>query len=865
MAPISRFFTIGLFLCSCSAITRLDPDRPVMDQMTPRRWARAESGLKKEFRKYPNSFPVNRVLAWYLLLPQNPAFDIDSSYSHLQRALDAWKAMPARDKERYSADTDSALIVFRSRIDSAAFERARSGNTQRSYEQFIERFPHAFEIAKATELRDELAYVEALRVNTAEAFRTYVESFPLSQRVSDASERYDQLIYKERTRSGDINDYESFLEDFPHSEWRDEAERFVFEVSTSSGMIDDYLRFVTRYPSGSQSAKARSILYYLMRESGIARPAVLDSDSLRMLDERNDGYWVPFYKNGLYGFMNDEGTEVMPPQFESIDSSYLCGDVAGDFLVTSSGVYSRGGALLLKKTPTRAADLGRGFLRIVDGTCHAVVHQSGFQVGDRCAEDVKIVADQFVAMKREGGWYLYAFNGRPLTTSPYDDVSNTDKLVVLKRYGKNIVVRAAQIAATAKMQALDESLVFDEVRAWGEGNLWVKNGVLEGVMGQDLRFIIPLGRQVLVKTSFGFTSRKDGKIQLTGVIPSVEAGVYDDILDYGDWIALRTGRQSMLYKVSASKVVADKLDSVWMKNRVAFAIRNDSLNVYAGASRLASFERQSPVNFIPGGDSAVYFWVPEKKNKVVFEASQGKRLFAADFEDIEAIGPDLFVFTRKNKRGVIKKGIYRRDGKTAQPAEYDAIIPTSNGYLSLLKEKKFGLYDIKRQKLIKPEYERNVLPYAGNYFIAYKGSYGIITAGEEPVTGFEFDEIRYWNDTAAWVKKNYAWAICSIKNKSFKLSRIRSYQAIRDNGDEKIVRVQQDNHFGIVSNKRGVVIPPTFTEIINVGSEEKPFYFTEKRVEEAGIYVVIYYNARGRLVRKQVYEEEEYDKIYCDN
>jgi len=317
--------------------------------------------------------------------------------------------------------------------------------------------------------------------------------------------------------------------------------------------------------------------------------------------------------------------------------------------------------------------------------------------------------------------------------------------------------------------------------------------------------------------------------------------------------------------VSQKKIVAEKLDSIWMKNRVVFGTRNDSLNVYAGSSRLASFERNSPVNFIPGSDTLVYFWVPEKKSRVVFEAKQGKKLFSGDFEDIEVINNDLFIFSKKNRRGAMKKGIFRRDGKLAQPAEYDAIIPSGSGYLSLLKEKKFGLYDIKRQKLIKPQYERNVLPYAGNYFIAYKGGYGIITAAEEPVTGFEFDEIRYWNDTSAWVKKNYAWSVCSIRSQEYKLPRVRSFQTIKDTDTERIVRVQQDNYFGIVSNRKGVVIPPTFTEIINIGSDEKPFYFTEKRVEEAGIYVVIYYNSQGKLVRKQVYEEEEYSKIYCEN
>jgi hypothetical protein len=52
--------------------------------------------------------------------------------------------------------------------------------------------------------------------------------------------------------------------------------------------------------------------------------------------------------------------------------------------------------------------------------------------------------------------------------------------------------------------------------------------------------------------------------------------------------------------------------------------------------------------------------------------------------------------------------------------------------------------------------------------------------------------------------------------------------------------------------------------VINVGSPEKPFYFTDKRVEEAEIDVVIYYDHKGKLIRKQVYESNEYEMIYCE-
>ncbi|MEJ0030231.1 MAG: hypothetical protein WDO15_07615 [Bacteroidota bacterium] len=78
--------------------------------------------------------------------------------------------------------------------------------------------------------------------------------------------------------------------------YREQAEKFIFEATTSSGNIDDYLNFIQQYPTGSQSSKARNILYYLMRDENRPRPASVDNDSLRMLDARNKGYWVPFYK-----------------------------------------------------------------------------------------------------------------------------------------------------------------------------------------------------------------------------------------------------------------------------------------------------------------------------------------------------------------------------------------------------------------------------------------------------------------------------------------------------------------------------------------------------------------------------------------
>jgi hypothetical protein len=60
-----------------------------------------------------------------------------------------------------------------------------------------------------------------------------------------------------------------------------------------------------------------------------------------------------------------------------------------------------------------------------------------------------------------------------------------------------------------------------------------------------------------------------------------------------------------------------------------------------------------------------------------------------------------------------------------------------------------------------------------------------------------------------------------------------------------------------------VIIPVKFSDLVNVGSAEVPLYFTEKHVEEASLFVVIYYDHAGKILRREVYEQDDYERIYC--
>jgi len=184
--------------------------------------------------------------------------------------------------------------------------------------------------------------------------------------------------------------------------------------------------------------------------------------------------------------------------------------------------------------------------------------------------------------------------------------------------------------------------------------------------------------------------------------------------------------------------------------------------------------------------------------------------------------------------------------------------------LSILKEKKFGLLDLTSGKLIKPIYDRNILPLDSTTLIAFKdGHYGLIDWNGKPLTAFEFLEIQPWKKNVIWAIKDFEWNLIDFRQSKNVLRHVRAFRLISDKPDEKLAMVQQENYFGIVSNKRGMIIPSSFSIITNLGSDDDPLYFTAKEVEEAGIVVVIYYSKEGRVLRKQVYDDEEYARIIC--
>lgn len=821
----------------------------------PGRWTKAGLSIRKAMVKDSLDPEPPYLMAVYFFESTHPTFHIDSASWYQRRSSDLRKT---RSATKGDVPNEGTLHKLRLRIDSAAFARARKTGTEEGYQEFITSFASAAEVQAAIALRDELGYQKAVKANTAKAYRVFMDTYPHARQWREARSRMETLEFEESTKDGKLTSFRKFVKDFPNNPHRPVAERKIFDLMTASGSPAAWLRFLSAYPESRWANRARVILYSLQREGESVPDGKWKSDSLRKERDWSGGYWVPVIKNDKYGFINEQGKEVISPRFENIPEGYRCGEITDRYLVTSRGLLARNGNMVWRGRIKDFDDLGLGYIFIATDSGGVVLHESGFRITDKPVDDAMVIANRLIGYNRNDKWTVVSLGGHPLV-SGFDDLAVLDSVVQLSRNKKKMLTTPSRIARVAEGGSIKEDFVFDETRKWGDQHYWVRNGVLEGVIDGSLNFVIPLDRQVLKKTSFGFLATRGGNVQVQGV-KGLEGKIYKQVTEQGNWLAMKdaTG-QHWLYDRTRGKFSGG--DSTWFRGRLAFVQKGDSIRVFLPDGKFVPVLRDAPIQFREAKDSSAFMVIEDKKKKVVYDARSGSRLFAAEFDQVEPVQGSLFMVTRLNKKGLV-----RRDGKVVLPLEYDAIVTAGETSFSLLKDKKFGWYEAKTGMTVKPVYDRNVKAYNDKLWLAFReGGYYFLHADGKPVGGEAWEDVSPWSDSVAWVKKGGLWKLMDISSQQIRFDNIRQYQYLMETAPERIAIVQQDKVFGVLSSRRGIVVPIQYTDVVNLGTREQPLYYTERYITEAGITVLVYYDHRGRVVRSQALENDELEKITCDN
>jgi hypothetical protein len=322
-------------------------ERLALNNIEKKKWSKAFIQLNKALSKDSINAAAAYVMGCYFFSSDNPEYHLDSAYHYTQKALHDFGLSSSKQRERMRRfPLDSLNIVdLRDDIDSAAFERAKQFDTEKTYIDFISNFPTASQQTMAVSLRNKAAYRDALAENNFRAFKDFITKYPDSEEVIEATSKYHELLFLDITKDKQLASYKMYLKEYPNTVHAAEAERNIFEISTADGGIDNYLSFIREYPSGRFARRANGMLFHLLSEEQreVLFPSEQNSDSLNAVIELARGYLVPFLHASRFGFMDQNGREVINADADEINDDYLCGNLSDDVIVLPNNhLQSRG-------------------------------------------------------------------------------------------------------------------------------------------------------------------------------------------------------------------------------------------------------------------------------------------------------------------------------------------------------------------------------------------------------------------------------------------------------------------------------------------------------------------------------------------
>ena len=800
--------------------------------------------------------------SYFLFKTDSQYNHVDSAYAFVLKSERLFPVMEEGDREKHiKAGIDSADIeVLKGKIDSLAYSRAEVINTEESFIYFIDRFLGAKQTEEAIEKRNQIAFNKAREINSYESYKAFMTTYPDADQVPEARKRYERLFYDISTQDGHLDSFISFLEKNPSTPYRQEAENNIYEIITADNSAQSYLSFIQKFNSSSLKHKAVAFLYHILQENEQKMPSHLMSDSLKYIHKLEGKVLFPIRENGKYGFMDTDGELILSPLLDKVGPDMLCGGIVSGVYSGQHQLFGLNNLAIYNSAFDSWEDLGMGLLKIEKDAKYGILQKGSYTVLPVKFDEIRIFNGEFILYKKGEFWGVSTFSGRLITKPLFTDIVRYGRFYVFENGSKYSIKNRTQLLRAANSYPLYFDMSYDDYDVINDQYIWVSQTEMEAVLNEKLEEIIPFGNYKIKPLNKGYLIEEETKSYLLndGFRP-IDKEPADRAIVNKRWVGLVHSGLWSLYDIYHAQMIRQDQDSIMLLgNNFATVYHGDSLILHtAGKSVLLQTTNQ--LSLIAAVDSLEYVLVDNGRSKSIFN-TEGKEIYSGTFNDAKTVGGDMLIVSKTNK------GLISSSGESLLPFVYEAIGNYNNGYLSLLRNQKFGLYGKDKKLLIPAQYDKNIKSYNQELFVVERNDgYGFITKENKRLSEFGYEEVQFWSDSVAIVKKDFNWLLYNIYEDKVVDENIKSIHIVSKDSVETVAIFLKETGYGVYSSVRGEVVPPTFNDIINVGTKAKPVYFTEKHIEEAEYYIVIYYNSKGKLIYKQVYEDDEYVKIYCDN
>ncbi|WP_053405735.1 WG repeat-containing protein [Persicobacter sp. CCB-QB2] len=853
-----------------------DNVKKVYKAIEKKEYAKAEAWLKDDMQLDSLAPAVNLAYSELYLQLEYEKYNIDSAH---QRILAAQQGYHNIDDERVldrleKASVNQAVLDQQERrIDSLAFDLTQKMAALDRYNYFIAQYPEAPQHAQAISERNQIAFDQAVDKGTFLSYFQFMQRYPKADQYEAAQEKYDALLFEAKTKNGKLKSFMSFLEEYPDSPFRGQAEIQIFDFIASDNSEKPLLWFLQEYSQTSAAAPiAMGYLYYWYKEQGnldnfFERFAnVSKIDSLQHFSNISEGSWVPFYEDGEFFFIDQNGEEAMPNRFDQVARDYKCDPVAEDVLLVIEDqqpkLLARDGHLVFQGKINEAYDLGYGVMEIINEGLHGLVHKTGKVLAAPQYEEIRRLSPSFFAVRKKKYWGVVSATGRLALKPEYDEIEQEGDFYIFRKGKKYGITNKQQLVKGADNSSVPLFFNYDDYEVVGQDHVIAMVGNQESLFNNKMEEIIPLGNHVINSAGPNWVSRTSDYLMFDP-LGKMKYEIAFDAIAYNDkwWAAEKDGWSFQGWE--ADHLPQFDYDSVaFLGKEFAYVKSEDSTTVYFSSGNYKNLDKDYKCRIVKSGfgkDAVEYLALIEGKNWKVLLDGKGEEVIKGSFKEIVPLDTSMFVVEANGKKGLMSRG-----SKQELKMLYQGIADFHDGYVSLLLNGKFGIYNPYNALYIRPQFTTKLNPINDQMLIADKaGKLGMVDEKGKTLVNFQYDRIENWNDSLVLARKEKQWEILAVENKEVVFDEIERYLPVnpQEKGGDLIVVVNGKE--GLFSLEKGVKIKPTLDRLINVGTPAKPLYKGEKYIAEADLYLWVYYDEEGNRLRQQTFNAEEFENVDC--
>jgi hypothetical protein len=819
--------------------------------------AKAKKRIDKAMEKEPTDPATQFMLAKYYSHPVWSYNAVDSAQQYIQLVQDTFPNLNFETVEKLAKKGFDSLSLTKQGviIDSLAFEKALSINTEDAYNEYLGNYQYLIFEERATELRNQVAYDDAIAKNTTQAVSEFFRKYPDAPQAQKARNVFETLYYEKKTVNQTVKEYKQYIKERPQTEFAEEASFKLLNLISSGANKVDFQDFINQYGQFKASEKAKTLLEGLHYARKSPDLLAHKKDSLYYFYDLNNEKLLPFNFENIY-----------PDSCFFITSPYILVNNAGE-----KQAYLKTGERITDLNAESIEYLGSGFFKINDyGYEQTIEHISLNPEWKLKALDFQYIDEFHLAKKEREGWQLISLLNEPILKQAMDSIWKEKEVFFFKKGDDMAIASVKDFKKSAKNDLKSLSFLYDDYEWISNDYLRLYSNDYQTIIDKSAQLIFPLEKAQYDYFDDFWLKRDNEKYQL---LDRNRRNLYDggftDFNFRSGVLALKKDSLWTVYQDGIKGFPKFEYDSVRIFNSwLTYAKQDSAQYLLFKSGKKINLANEEVFKILKNYNVALsdvsehirFVEVSNKKGYYKLYNGFGKKIREGEKLDINILTQELIQIHQGKKKQLIDSS-----GNFIEIKDVEAFGAYQNGLIPVLQKKRFGALLVDSLKFIPAHSQSKLEVFYKDSLFVFKNDnlLGISDAAANILLEAEFESIDFFNDSTAIVEEEGEIGILNVYTKEYLLEGIESWAKIKI-GKESYFVIRKRGGYGVLNQLGEEVIPFIFNELKSYESKGEYYWLVERRLSEINYIVIAYFDKNGKVLYKQGLNFDEYLETACD-